>query len=442
MLFLLNQLWLRISSMREIFHSLLHKFPALDRYVTTALRAKFLRARYAIDARRIRQKACEEEKIRLLFLVSEPAKWKAQSLFDILSADSRYEIVVAISIGDTDIALSREERKAKVDSIVSWFQGRGILNCVLAYDSKTDRALPLDRFQPDMVFYQQPWFIPPCQMPRVVSRYALTFYIPYFVPTFANNTMHCQLQLHKDVFRHFVLNEDWRKFYLSQIDTSSYAGDMIAVGHPFLDNIKMRVQGGSPDDYVIYAPHWSICHPKNPNELNLSTFPVFGAAMLEYAQRHPEIRWVFRPHPTLKLALQRTSLMSDAEIAKYYDAWARVGEVSLAGGYTELFNHSRALITDCDSFLSEYAVTGNPVVRLVSEVKNNRHFSPLKSLFDSYYQVRDKEDFLRILDDVIVKGNDPMRKKRLYELSRTGLGRTRSAEQIANHLHAIVEGRH
>ena len=108
--------------------------------------------------------------------------------------------------------------------------------------------------------------------------------------------------------------------------------------------------------------------------------------------------------------------MSKDEIDNYYESWAKVGMVSLSGGYTELFNNSRALITDCDSFLSEYAVTGNPIIRLVSKVKNNRHYSPLKSLFDSYYQVHNKDELEQTLNEIIVRGNDPLRETRLAEL--------------------------
>ena len=425
------------SPMRRLIHSLLNIAPAVHRYVITKLRARFLRYRYAIATVRIRRKSRRGEQICVLFLVNETAKWKSQALFDLLSKDPRYKVSLALSIGDTDMSLSPNERAAKVSGMASWFEKRGVGDFVVAYDCKTDKALPLDRFMPDIVFYHQPWFIPPCQMPRVVSRFALTCYIPYFVPTFANNTMHCQLQLHKDVFRHFVLNETWKAFYEKNIESSSYAGELIAAGHPMLDAIAFQDRPAPLDSCVIYAPHWSIPHPKNPSELNLSTFMETGLFILDYAKRHPDVKWVFRPHPTLALALKRTGLMNDKAVEDYYSEWGKIGRVSQGGDYAKLFNESRLLITDCDSFLSEYACTGNPIVHLVSPVKNNRHYSPLKPLFDTYYKVADTNSLSQLLDDLVVAGNDPKRNLRHEALERSGLARQKGARNILMHLNDL-----
>lgn len=426
--------------MRRFIHSLLNITPAVHQYVITKLRARFLRSRYAVTAARIRRKSRQGEKIRVLFLVNETAKWKAQSIFDLLSKDARYKVSIAVSIGDTDSSLSHEERSVKVSSRVSWFEKQGIDNCLIAYDPESDTPLPLDKFKPDIVFYHQPWFLPPCQMPRVVSRYALTCYIPYFVPTFANNTMHCQLQLHKDIYWHFVLNDDWKNFYLSEIDISEYAGNILATGHPILDAIKLREGESREVECVIYAPHWSICHPNNPNEINLSTFLDTGKPILDYARSHPEINWIFRPHPTLRLALKRTLAMTEQEIERYYSEWAEIGEVSEGGGYVDIFNRSRALITDCDSFLSEYAFTGKPIVWLISKVKNKRHFSPFKYLFDTYYKVFEASALEDVLNEVVVKQRDYRKPERIAAIKRTGLISQDSARMIAERIESLLVG--
>ena len=426
--------------MRDFIHKALRLVPPLERFVTTVLRAWWLRIRYRHNVRRVSRKYASGDKIRILFLVSEAAKWKLQSLFDRIASDDRLMPFVALSIADTDWKLTRDQRIEKLSKMHEFFKSMGMA-CEMAYDNEADEALPLNRFHPDLVFYTQPWFLPPCQCPRLVSKYALTFYVPYFVPTFANKTMHCCLQLHKDVYRHFVLNEDWRKFYIENIEKSSYAGEIVALGHPMLDSIHFN---SSPMDLaapVIYAPHWSIPHPKNPSELNLSTFAETGVAILNYAVRHPEVNWVFRPHPTLPLALKRTGLMSEREIANYYDAWGKIGTISSGGGYTRLFNESRTLITDCDSFLSEYACTGNPIVHLVSGVKSNRTFSPLKRLFDTYYKVEGLSLLERTLDQVVVSGEDPKREDRLSELRRVRLCPSRGGEDIYGYVKNIIAGR-
>lgn len=375
----------------------------------------------------------------MLFLVSETTKWKAQTVYDLLASDERFEPFVAASLGDADWSLSVEQKLAKVRNTIRFFRDCG-MECVSAVDDETADTLLLAVFSPDLVFYQQPWYLPMNQVPRIVSEYALTFYVPYFVPTFANNTMHCQLQLHKDVYRHFVLNEAWRDFYLSTIDGREYAGSLVATGHPMLDAIAAAGAGSGEDGLVIYAPHWSLNHPRNSNELNLPTFPETGRLILDYALAHPEIKWAFKPHPTLRTALKRTGIMSDAEIDGYYAAWERIGRVSYFGEYVSLFRASRALVTDCDSFLSEYACTRKPVIHLIPAVKNNRHFSPLKPIFDSYYKVHDERELAATFDAVLLRGEDPNRATRIAALEASGLADSHAAGNICRHLLSLLGG--
>ncbi len=422
---------------RSVLHAILRKIPLIDVFVCGRLRALWLRFRYLRNQLAITWKVRSGRRVRIIFLVSETTKWKAQAVYDRLRENTRYELLVVASLGDADWALSKEQKLHKVMDTLDYFKEHG-MPCEASVDGETAETQSLAGFHPDLVFYQQPWGLPVNQTPRLVSEYALTFYVPYFVPTFANNTMHCQLQLHKDVFRHFVLNEKWKEFYLATIHSAVYAGEIVAVGHPILDVISRNDEACMNSESVIYAPHWSINHPNNPNELNLSTFPETGLFILKYAQSHPEIKWVFKPHPTLRLALHRIGLMSDSEIDAYYTAWECFARVSYSGEYASLFQASRALITDCDSFLSEYACTKKPIVHLMPKVSNNRHFSPMKNLYDTYYQVRDQETLVKILDSVVLHHEDPKQAERLAALAETGLSESTAAEKICTHIESLL----
>ena len=121
-----------------------------------------------------------------------------------------------------------------------------------------------------------------------------------------------------------------------------------AVGSPSLDVIK---DIKSDKNYVIYAPHWTINHE---NTIAYSTFKETGKFILEYAQKHPEFNWIFKPHPLLKKALLDNVFMSEEEINSYYSAWESLGQACYNGDYFELFNNSQLMITDCCTFLMEY----------------------------------------------------------------------------------------
>ena len=61
-----------------------------------ACRVLLARVRHFRVRARIRAKARRGEKIRVVFLESEVAKWKTQPLFDLMKEDPHYEPVMAI----------------------------------------------------------------------------------------------------------------------------------------------------------------------------------------------------------------------------------------------------------------------------------------------------------------------------------------------------------
>ena len=398
--------------------------------------AKRLRMKYWLVVRRLK-KVLGRRKKKVVFLVNESSKWKTQSLCDEMKRRGGYEVLIALSNADIDWRLPKNKRLVRMTENKMFFEKRGFAT-VVAYDIECEKAIPLSTFRPDIVFYQHPWGFPEEQMPRNVASYALTCYVPYFVPTLGNPGMHLGQPVHKEVFRHFVLNRQWADYYKSLCDKSVYAGEIVGLGHPMLDGLCVVAEDPGPDGLVIYAPHWSIPHPMLKSFLDLSTFLENGKFILEYAKRHPEIHWAFKPHPTLKVTLVHIGVMSEAEVDSYYREWEGIGEACYSGGYVDLFRRSRALITDCDSFLSEYACTQKPIIHLISQVPNKRTYSPLQPLFDTYYKVHDNRELLDMLESVVVRREDVNRKKRLEELTKSGLVGASAAKNIVDHIEALL----
>ena len=161
--------------------------------------------------------------------------------------------------------------------------------------------------------------------------------------------------------------------------------------------------------------------------------------MLNYAKQHPEIEWIFKPHPLLRLGIQRSGFMSDAEIDKYYQEWESIASHCYDSDYQDLFLDSRAMITDCGSFLSEYGATGRPVIRLISSVNIRKPIAKLNELYESYYQVHDLEELRMTLELVVENGQDPAREKRLSALEKTGLGSVDASANIVAHLKEVFK---
>ena len=379
-----------------------------------------------------------KKEIRVAFLVNESSKWKVESLFHSLVKDSRYKPFVLLTCADIDWQLDKESKKAKLAATKEFFDRHGIVN-EIAYDYELDMPLPLDRFQPDVVFYQHPWEIAQIQGPLAVSKFALTYYVPYFLPTYGIPQMEYRQDFHRQIFRHIVLNKEWADYYEQYEGAFRYAGELLPLGHPMIDVYRekaLKASGRTKKEWVIYAPHWSIPHPSNTNNgMNLSTFLETGRPMLEYALRHPEIKWMFKPHPSLRTVLYK--ILPRHEVDDYYAQWERLGSTCYTGDYVDIFFDSQALITDCDSFLIEYVFTGNPIIHLSRDGYNVGSVSPFVELFETYYKVRDTSGLETVVDDVVLRHNDPQRELRLETLKKLNLCDHDASSAIVSNLDSI-----
>jgi CDP-glycerol glycerophosphotransferase (TagB/SpsB family) len=160
-----------------------------------------------------------------------------------------------------------------------------------------------------------------------------------------------------------------------------------------------------------------------------------GRPMLEYALNHPEIKWLFKPHPSLRTVLYK--ILPRQEVDDYYEQWEHIGKVCYTGDYVELFFESQAMITDCDSFLIEYVFTGKPIIHLKRDGYNVGSSSPFISLFDTYYKVCNEVELGATIDYVIVKHNDPNRQLRLELMERLGLCRNDVSSAIVKEMDLI-----
>lgn len=369
----------------------------------------------------------KKDKYRVLFLISEIEKWKAQSLYDLLKKDEHFEPIIAITALNIK-KIYKDVVISKLEACKKYCDERN-MQYEIVYNLKNDKPISLKKLNPDLVFYQQPWSLFKAHMPKVVSKFALTYYIPYFVPNYGELSLDVGRPLYKQLYTYYVLNEKWKEIYEDYLSGTLRAGKFTAVGHTFLDNLRVDSEQKYEDKYVIYAPHYSIPDKKNENLVNYSTFHINGAEMLEYAKAHPEISWVFKPHPRLKIALANIGWSED-EIEEYYNEWGKIGKCCYDSNYAELFLNSKALITDCGSFLVEYFVTKKPVIHLVS---NRTLIVPLdasKVIFDTYYKVDNIEDLYCMLDKILINNDDDKKNERLSVLKELNLLDNYAAENI------------
>ena len=401
-------------------------------HISLVAKTLALRAAYAKTLHDVR-KRIKGRKVRVLFPINEIAKWKLQSVYDLMAQSDQFEPLMALTIADNGWRLTTAEQEIKLMELKTFFEEKG-MSVVMAYDMQMRKVIEFKEFSPDIVFYNQPWGYAEEQMPASVALYALTCYVPYFVLNYGYVAIDVLCGFHREIWRHFLLTRSWARRYSKKTHFWTHAGKLIGAGHPQLDYYIIHKDQFETTNTVIYAPHWSISSEHYDTFENYSTFLQLGRFILEYAKQHPEFNWVFKPHPSLKIALRESGEWTDAQIEEYWAEWEQVGTGCYTCDYPALFIKSRALITDCGSFLPEYFVTGKPLIHLIPKNRKIEPAPPAKMYFDTFYQVYNEEELLSVLARVVEQGDDYRKHERLAMLEKMGLLRDYAARQILDYL--------
>lgn len=357
--------------------------------------------------------------IRVAFSCDDATKWKCQSLYDLFSESEFFHPFIIVTKNNTK---AKEYIIPKLtEKTYDFFTKKG-LETYLGCDLKTGKIFPIKNFKPDIIFYQEPWANQTIQGPVVASKFALTYYIPYFIP---NNATYIEygLRFHQYLHKYYVLNDLIKNFYASKMDNKGK--NLKVVGHTQLDYFYLNKNTKKEKKYVIYAPHWAI----NEAKTNYATFEWNGKFLLEFAKKHSEINWIFKPHPSLKQRLKIQNIMSEEEIENYWSDWDKIGLKYEAGDYLDLFSESYAMITDCGSFLTEFLLTKQPVIHLVSS-KATPFNESVQKIVKSYYQAHNTEELDNYLEEVIIQKQDPKIQERLNVLEELKLKNNYCAKNV------------
>lgn len=354
----------------------------------------------AKNKKKVLKRIKSKQVLKVVFYVYDSCKWKCQTIYDEMTKNSRFEpIVIVTRNAAKNLDNPSYQSKEEILETFNFFKKRR-MNVELAYDFKKDKHIPLKNFSPDIIIYQHPWYVETSQGPVVCSKFALTAYVPYDIAT-TTLPIEYNLRFYQYVENYYIINEKLKEFYAPLMDNKGV--NLKPVGAPSLD--VLYDSDSNKHDYVIYAPHWTIDHEKT---IAYSTFKENGQFMLEYAQKHPEFKWVFKPHPMLKKAIIDNKFMTEAEVENYYKSWENLGKACYDGDYFDLFKQSKLMITDCCTFLMEYFVTGKPLIRLVSHDVPEFNVNS-REVIKNYYNVESNYDLEKTLDLLLIHGQDSMK---------------------------------
>lgn len=379
------------------------------------------------NQKQVLKKLQHKTPLNVVFYVYDEAKWKAQTVYDLMVQDERFNPKIVVTKNCAPEGNANYQTAEDVKRCYEFFKNKGI-TVEYGYNIEQDDYIPFEQFNPDIIIYSHPWYVYRTQGPVVCSKFALTFYIPYFI-VIAEKWFEYDLRFHKYLYKHYVLSEEIKKSYGSKMPNKGK--NLEVVGHPILDYYYLTPEQ-KEKKYTIYAPHWTVCG----NNIRFGTFDWSGYKILEFAQAHPELNWVFRPHPLFYNFILSSNYMSKKEIDNYYDEWRKIGSISEGGDYLGLFKESNALITDCGSFIMEYFVSENPMVHLVSEQFEGNDV--VKSVDSVNYTVSNEEELYENLNSVLLDKNDYKKEQRIQLLQNLNLKNNYSAQRIINDILNVI----
>ena len=412
--------------------------PRLNQSIKTWIRRTNLlirvlacRFRYQRILSRIRKRP-PSQKIRVLFLNSEPAKWKCQSVYEKMAKTDMFEPLIGITaLGNvglwTDDDLERSFLRS--ERFFDELGDKHVRVCSLRPRIYDD----LRGLKPDIVFFPEPWDMHFPQTTEHISRFALSCYVQYSLIVSVETRKHCLMEMHRFLFLNFVQSNHLLACYKKELSWKPRAYRLAVTGHPALDfYLNSNGAAAEADGPIIYAPHWSCLESSNPDYIPMSTFLETGIPILEYAKKHPEQKWAFKPHPQLRQHLETAVGWTKDQVDSYYGMWESIGECCYDGNYQDLFLRSRAMVTDSVSFLVEYGASGKPVLHLVRAHCRRKYSKDIAKMIDAFYGIRSLEELETTFNLVLQNRKDPKRSERHAAVASAGLLGVDAAANIVN----------
>ncbi len=360
----------------------------------------------------------------------ECSKWGAQTLYKMMEQHNNFEPQVIV-IPPYTVHKGEDLTKLSLENNLKFYKYNKI-KVELGYDIIKHKYIDLKQFKPDIVFYEQPYDLPPKYSLYKVSKNSLCMYFPYGFENldFKNNYTD---NFHKHLFAYFIECQENLERYEHYRKGNSK--NCIITGHPKLDYYTMSNQKNFCHQKlkIIYAPHHSL----GKHSLKFGTFYHNGQFILNLAQKCSEIDWVFKPHPKLKFELLNNKIMTQEQVDEYWKSWQKLGTVHEYGNYIELFQSSDALITDSISFLVEYLPTKKPIIQLF----NKMHY-PYNSIGEKISQVLYKSinntELYNLFNEIIINRNDYLRDERVKLINNLFDFKQCASEKIIKYLEIVT----
>ncbi len=357
---------------------------------------------------------------RVAFLCQYIPAWnKFAPVYEYMKKDPRFEsfiVCVPYNIQRHRLIDNHGTENDTYDYFIS--KGYDAINALIGENEWLD----LKTMDLDYIFYPRPYnvFMPREYTTRVVSKYTRICMFMYGV------------ELTKEVAEEILNNDFFRNVYCYFAD-SPYMAQLnqkhLPLGHKrgMQKSVYLGVPGitmilDSKDEKnnawdfakdhkdslrVMWTPRWTT-------DLNLggSNFFVYKDLLIAYAKEHPDVDFLFRPHPLALDNFLKTGEMTEDEIRDFIRECDNTPNISLdqEQEYVASFWNSDVLITDISGVLPEYFITGKPVIYCASNMILQL-LEHSEKMIDACYTANKPEELFYYLNELKEK-RDPLASKR------------------------------
>ncbi len=366
------------------------------------------------------------DKLRVGFMCQYIPAWgKMEPVYRAMKADSRFEVfLLCVPIGIQNNRLINPEDTANDTYEYYVNHGCEAVNTLIG----RSKWLDLESLNLDYIFFSRPYnhYMPKQYSSRKLSRYTKICVLLYAY-TLLEETY--SSTLNKDFFRNVYLYFAENKFSMRKNINHFKLRHRLGIqksvfrGMPGLENILKAKGAPSPawefsDNVfrVIWTPRWTT-----DKSMGGSNFFVYKDSMLDYADGHRDMDFLFRPHPLAFDNFLKTGEMSREEVEAYKDRVNQTQNVSLdtEKEYAATMWSSSVLVSDISSVISEYFITGKPIIYCASNVEVELG-EWAKTLIDGCYAVYNEKELFDKLEQ-LRNGEDILHDKR-QSLIRTVFG--------------------
>ena len=382
------------------------------------------------------------EPLKVVFLNSELSKWVYQSLYEALENNPKFEVLILLTVRKSFLKKKYEflNYKKLLKDAYLYFKNKG-MNVEYGFDTEKKRYILLKNFKPDIVFYEQAGDVDNSQNVYAVSNKALTYYCSYGSST-TNGKNEYDLGFLKHVFKYYLDNNFTKDFLVKhgfKREQLEVSGSLKLDAYKKEIDLSNQIWKTNDRKRIIWAPHHSFF---KGSTLSFGTFDWNYKFFFNYIKNHPEIEFIVKPHPDLKRQIVRNELMSREEVKCYFEELDNLpnSQVFEGSGYIDMFRCSDMLITDCNSFLSEYLPANKPVIHLLN--KDSVGFNDYgEKIISGYYKAENTSDIEKLIDDIIIRNNDYLKATRTDVIKNyLILPKNGVANYIVNDIENLIKG--